>query len=314
MSRPGWQMHGFAVVAILMASASNAANYALIVGVNDCPDYLLPNQSKFLPLRGAENDADAVHALLAKHFGFSPDNIKVLKGNGAKFANIQREFQSLSEKLSDNDRFVFHFSGHGTQIDDVPPVNDEADDGLDEALCPADVTADGKNLIVDDQLADWLGDIRAEKITVILDCCHSGTGIKDIGDSALERYLEISKTHPMRRTAEGALWTDLADINKGVGTRLIAMYASGSDQPAVERRFRDLKPAQQRGQFTHFLIDGLTDRRADANGDGQISVEEITKFVAARIDSTFNNKPAAGGRKQTPAFQSARPIWPLIEN
>ena len=51
------------------------------------------------------------------------------------------------------------------QIRDVLPLDEE--DRLDEALCCFDVTADGKNLLLDDELGLWLDDLKAGAITVI---------------------------------------------------------------------------------------------------------------------------------------------------
>lgn len=45
--------------------------YAVIVGVNECPEFRLPDGSRPRPLRGAEHDADAMANLLVEGFGFA---------------------------------------------------------------------------------------------------------------------------------------------------------------------------------------------------------------------------------------------------
>lgn len=67
------------------------------------------------------------------------------------------------------DVLFFHFSGHGTQV----PTDDVADeqDGLDEAIVPTDM-----NLILDDDLRVITRKIpRGARLTMLSDCCHSGT-------------------------------------------------------------------------------------------------------------------------------------------
>jgi uncharacterized caspase-like protein len=117
---------------------------------------------------------------LIHQFGFDTRNVVVLKGPDATREKIRLAFASLAKRARPEDQFVFHYSGHGTQIADVRPFDEP--DGRDEALCPWDANADGENLIRDDELGVWLDDLPARRITVILDCCHAGTGTRDAGD------------------------------------------------------------------------------------------------------------------------------------
>jgi hypothetical protein len=61
----------------------------------------------------------------------------------------------------------------------VPDRNgDETTDRLDEILCPYDL--DWDHPLTDDDLAAACADIpQGALLTVILDCCHSGTGLRD---------------------------------------------------------------------------------------------------------------------------------------
>jgi uncharacterized caspase-like protein len=305
-----------AIIAILVAIAParcTAANYALVVGVNECPDFRLPGGQRPRQLRGAENDADAICRLLTGQFQFPPTNVSVLKGAAATYAGIREKFLSFKEKLTAGDQFVFHFSGHGTQLDDQVPFDEQQDDKLDEALCPYDVIADGKGLIRDDELAKWLEGLSAGRITVILDCCHAGTATKaddsPEADEFVVRYLPMENRRVVARAADRA-WQDLEPLGKGPSQSIVALFACGSSQPAVERQFLELNPSRM-GQFTRYLVLGLSDARADANGDGQVSVAEIMEFVQAQIDRTFNQsrRPVDW---QIPSIVSQRSDWPMI--
>merc|ERR1712063_24596 len=78
----------------------------------------------------------------------------------------------LVSGVSSGDKLFFHYSGHGTQVADT---DGDEEDGMDEALCPADFRVNG--VIVDDLLHEVL--VRkvpaGVQLTAIMDCCHSGT-------------------------------------------------------------------------------------------------------------------------------------------
>jgi hypothetical protein len=52
--------------------------------------------------------------------------------------NIKRGFEWLLDGAQRGDKLFFHYSGHGTQVEDV---HGDEEDGFDEALCPVSVQA-----------------------------------------------------------------------------------------------------------------------------------------------------------------------------
>merc|ERR1711963_182225 len=60
----------------------------------------------------------------------------------------------LMDGAQAGDRLFFHYSGHGTQVADKDGDGPQEEDGMDEAICPADFRV--KGLIVDDILHDIL--------------------------------------------------------------------------------------------------------------------------------------------------------------
>lgn len=126
------------LAAVLVIAAGSAGpcgdGFALIVGVNACPAFRLPDGSRPRPLQGAENDADALADLLIQQFGFDPRNVVMLKGPDATREKIRLAFTDLAKRTRPEDQFVFHYSGHGTQIADVRPFDEP--DGRDEAYAP----------------------------------------------------------------------------------------------------------------------------------------------------------------------------------
>jgi hypothetical protein len=155
-----------------------ADKWALLIGINDYPNF-----PPVFQLRGCENDISLMKTVLMTKYGFPEQNIRsILSREGTK-ANIVMAIQEwLIENPKTGDVVVFYYSGHGIQVEDED--GDEAD-GYDEALCPTDLKPDASrteflNFLRDDELDELLSQIPTDNVTVIFDCCHSGTAIKDL--------------------------------------------------------------------------------------------------------------------------------------
>src|SRR5262245_43042641 len=88
------------------------AGFAIVVGVNDCPGFRLPDGTRPRPLRGAANDAEAIANLLTSRLGFAAENVLVLKETQATRAAIRATFELMRQRVGPRDDFVFHFAGH----------------------------------------------------------------------------------------------------------------------------------------------------------------------------------------------------------
>lgn len=94
------------------------------------------------------------------------DNYKV-----PNHVNVKKALKWLCTDREEDDILFMHFSGHGTQL----PADDDADDveldKLDEAII-----LDQLFPMTDDDLKQYFTMVPPEtKVTVITDCCHSGT-------------------------------------------------------------------------------------------------------------------------------------------
>ena len=156
-----------------------ANKYALIVAVAKYPE-----KGGWMQI-SSDRDVSLIKDALLKQ-GFKPENITVLLDEQATKAGMVKAFSEVKEKLQKDDVFVFHFSGHGQQIQDD---NGDEIDGYDEAIIPYDAQVNfsaeyqGENHFRDDLLGEILTGIREKlgekgNILVILDACHSGTGTR----------------------------------------------------------------------------------------------------------------------------------------
>lgn len=166
----------------LQTTAQEPNKIALIVAISKYPANLGWGELSSI------NDVKLIKESLFKQ-GFKDQNITVLTDKQATFAGMKAAFdKALIQKAKQGDIAVFHFSGHGQQIQD--DNGDEAD-GLDESLIPYDAPADEDkggpgNHFRDDLLGQKLSELRLKlgvtgSLLVIADACHSGTITRGLG-------------------------------------------------------------------------------------------------------------------------------------
>jgi len=157
------------------------AKRALLVGINK---YKVPGAD----LRGCVNDVKNLSAALVKYYGFSRSNIKVVADYDATKKRMQTEIEKLIAKAKSGDVLLVHYSGHGSNVPDKS--GDEADH-RDEILCPTDL--DWKDPMLDDWLRTRFDTLSPKvNLTVIMDCCHSGSNTRELRPpdaKRIERFL-----------------------------------------------------------------------------------------------------------------------------
>lgn len=152
---------------------------ALLVGINKYKD---------APLRGCVNDVIIMFQILTSKFGFSHSDIRVLTDYEATKQNIIDNLQWLTQGVNEDDKIVFHYSGHGSQVTVDDWTNTIEADGRDEILCPVDL--DWNNPLRDHEIGAYFKTVPQLCDTlVLLDCCHSGTGLRN-GFGPKELYTE----------------------------------------------------------------------------------------------------------------------------
>ncbi len=173
-----------------------AIRKALLVGINAYAS---------APLRGCINDVKQVKGLLAKYYGFADADTKVLLEKDATVKAIKDGLKWLAEGGADPDVVrVFHFSGHGYF---EPDKNGDEPDGRDECIVPYDYESAG--FINDDTLKKLYDKFPASgNLTLLMDCCHSGTVQRDLNDVAYRflpaRLEDVEKADEAKRLFNSA--------------------------------------------------------------------------------------------------------------
>lgn len=154
---------------------------ALLVGIND-----YPARER---LYGPVTDVELQRQLLIHRFGFHPDDVHVLKNQDATRQNILDAFEEyLINSVRSDDVVVFHFSGHGAQVQEYERMRSQLDaanrDCIDPScqnttIVPIDYNANGE-AVVEDIMGHTLLLLRSlvptQNVTFVLDCCYSGGG------------------------------------------------------------------------------------------------------------------------------------------
>jgi hypothetical protein len=268
-----------------LASAATAETHGLFVGVNHCPSFRLPDGSIPRPLQGAEDDATRMSKRWQER-GESPSKrIRLLVGADATLEGVRKEVKHVAAQINVADEFVFYFSGHGTQLKDEAPYDEE--DGLDEALCLHGGQANGSGLLIDDEVASLLEGLPCRRVLVILDCCHAGTGTKD-GDEELhpKSLISNSANKPLPEQSWGEL-SRAKDLQK----TMTAIFACRAEQQAYERRFAVEGTGKPRraGQLSHYLLQTL-EQAGDAD-EQEITIERALRFVNDRLAEFNRGRP-----------------------
>ena len=143
---------------------------ALLIGIN----YKGTDNS----LRGCYNDVVTMGTFLESQYGVQ--QVMILTDENEDYnkptrRHIIQAIAWLTNGAKKGDCLFFHYSGHGSQVKVVDDVYER--DRMDETICPLDFKIDG--MITDGELKYHLVDALPAgcKMTCVLDCCHSGTGL-----------------------------------------------------------------------------------------------------------------------------------------
>ena len=152
--------------------------YALVVGINA---YLPPIPA----LYGCINDVERISTVLSERLGSSLHQVTLVNEQATRAAVIDGWLQHLGQ-AGPGDVALFYYSGHGGE-EPAPPelVHLEGTQRLQNLICfDSNRRTNGKlvRALADKELAALIRQVAAggAHVAVLLDCCHSGSGTRDV--------------------------------------------------------------------------------------------------------------------------------------
>lgn len=276
--------------------------FALLIGVDK---YKAP----FIPaLKGCRNDVELIASVLRNRFGLDDQHLHLLHDEEATHDGI---VQAIRSHLIENARAakaagqsdlacLLHFSGHGSMA-----RNEDKTAGLDETIVPHDSRLEG---IVD--IKDWeLGSLIDElaqytsNITVVLDCCHSGSGTRD--EETVVRQcptdLRPQPERPIRTGTRGDAPASDGNLNTHV-----LLAACSNSQTANE--YVDQSTGEKR--YFGILSYSLAEELAKATS---LTYRELHQRVCRRVWQSYPlQSPQCEGDRDRLLFGGVRPpqdLW-----
>ncbi|KAH7921893.1 hypothetical protein BV22DRAFT_1131903 [Leucogyrophana mollusca] len=257
-----------------IASSKAPPLFGLIIGINQYKSL------RILPLRGAVPDANAVQSCLENDLGVPPAHITNLRNGEATRAAILAAFDALTKdpRINPGDPILIYYAGHGGSA----PAPPGWPGPKVEMLVPHDYEADNGskvNGIPDRTVATLLNRLAQEKgdnITVIFDCCHSGSGTRtdETDPTLLVRGIDISAAVPPKLDQE--IWAPLMNhraaelapgfLHSGLRSHVL-LAACGAGERAQE--------FQGRGLFTRALLDAFA-----TVGSDKLTYTELVRRIA----------------------------------
>jgi len=242
-------------------------SYALVIGVGDYKEKGLQS------LESPYHDARRVSDFLINEAGF--DYVVTLTNSKATRQKINEWMvEKFPEKLTDEDKFLFYFSGHGTQrnINGLPfgylVLND----------CGLKSYA---NMIAMDDVERWDRLLFSTRhILFILDCCFSGlAGTQRKSPLMNKKISRLSQYGHHLITAGTANEQSLSSLKKWHGSLFTDSF---------------LRAVQGRADLSS----------GDYGTDGIISLKELMKYIEDRIDAESvklkSKNPLSKGIKMSP--------------
>jgi metacaspase-1 len=268
------------------------AKRAVLIGINR---YQVPGSD----LRGCVNDVKNLEQALTTYYGFSAQDITSLTDLQATKKAMQAAMKKLITGGKKGDTLLLHYSGHGAN---VPDDNGDEADHRDEILCPTDL--DWEDPLSDDWLRKTLNKLRSGvSLTVIMDCCHSGTNTRAITppDAPIkERYLpcplDLMATESGRKL-RGTVRGQLGKAPRGRKRKSDIVHADIKEM--LITGCRDTQTSADahiggsfNGALTYFLVESIKE------ANGELTYRQLQQRTAAKLKSeAYDQVPQLEGQR-----------------
>jgi hypothetical protein len=256
--------------------------YALLVGINEYPHPISR-------LSGCVNDINAVEEYLKERVAKDGCQLhihKLLDQNATRQAIIDGFQQHLCQAGSE-DIALFYYSGHGAQAKTPQEFWHLEPDRLEETLVCYDSRAEGNWGLADKELAYLIAKVAAKNphISIILDCCHSGDGTRNLlQETGVRRFCKDDRERPRDSyifspeeletlSDRGSNPEDhLSGWNIPQGRHILLAACQDCETAS------DSVKGKQRGAFSYFLMETL-------RNNGKLTYRDLFKQANALVRS-----------------------------
>jgi Caspase domain len=259
------------------ALARGARLHAIVVGINTY--YGRASRSQVPNLLGCINDANDIAQQVAK---LDPGSLRVLgvRNEPVTRAAFLSAWQDMLGAAAEGDTLLLTYSGHGGQIRQLCPGNEEDEHDETLILSGFDIgqARDGAEHIVDDELAERFAAAAAKRLLVVFvaDSCFSGTVYRSVEAGANVRYRTIH-SYQLARGGPPPVGACRAAAPEDPPNLL---FLSGSQENEVVPEIN--VGGQWRGALSYAVARALEGRAASG---GVVTAYGLSEFVLRYVQS-----------------------------
>lgn len=263
--------------------------FAFLVGINEYDE-----RSRVPPLQGCVKDIQCMQAYLEGRVAQDDVDLqlKVLLNEQATRQAVIDGFRQHLCQAGADDIALFYYAGHGAQAFAPEEFWVVEPDRLLETLVCYDSRVEGSWDLADKELAQLIGEVDAKKphISLILDCCHSGSGTR--GD-------EITRKAPTdrRQRPAGSFLVSPEQVQETqAATRSLKPMTMGLNftkgRHVLLSACQDIEEAKeycgldgsQHGSFSYFLMESLQ------TANGSLTYRDLFKRTNALVRANVRSQ------------------------
>ncbi len=265
--------------------------FALLVGINDY-------QPPVRKLQGCIHDIELMEKYLETRFAEEERHILILRNEQATYRNVIDRFRDHLSRAGKEDYVLFHYSGHGSCQISAKEFWEEYPRRLDETLVCYDSRQDNGLDLADKELAVLLAEVsrNCPHITVVLDCCHSGSGTREADDFEMlgARFTDSREEGTALESYIDGYYAKRRHNFAIPESSHVLLAACKKDQKAREDKFSGVR----HGVFTWHLIHTLQQHKS------QISYKDLLMKCRIAIQQRSQNQDPV-----FEAYQSFNSHW-----
>jgi hypothetical protein len=216
------------------------------------------------PVVGAHADAQNFATVMRRSLGLHDDRVRTALDDHATKTDIENQLAWLKDNVTPGSRIYFYYSGHG-----APDTGSATPFLVPYDGDPKSITQTGLALSA---VLKRLSETRAREVVAFVDACFSGEGGRSVLPPGARPLVRIKDTTP--------------------APQLVLMTAAGGSEISGPAKAGD------QGLFTQYLTEGVRTGQADTDGDGQISLKELSEWITPRVVRDAR----ADGRTQHPTL------------